>query len=192
FWHTRLPPVAALAPCSCHAFPAYPYLARDIRNFALNLSGRSCGTIPGGKPMVLRSTVTDLENLLLQLEQQGTPPDAEAMGEVAERIGKSFQVAPDEVAVMELSTNGRALKFILPQKLQAVGTIPLTSTAALAARTARERRSDIVNNFSGARHASVFEGVPLGRRQGEAIQKIMSAPILRGDKVIGVAQISRK
>jgi len=142
--------------------------------------------------MVLRSTVTDLENLLLQLEQQGTPPDAEAMGEVAERIGKSFQVAPDEVAVMELSTNGRALKFILPQKLQAVGTIPLTSTAALAARTARERRSDIVNNFSGARHASVFEGVPLGRRQGEAIQKIMSAPILRGDKVIGVAQISRK
>ena len=141
--------------------------------------------------MALR-TGTDLESLLLQLEQQGTPPDSQALGEVAQNIGKCFHVEPDEVAVMQLSGNGRALRFILPEKLQAVGTIPLTSTAALAARTARERRSDIVNNFAGARHASVFEGVPLGRRQGESIQKIMSAPILRGDKVIGVAQISRK
>jgi hypothetical protein len=38
----------------------------------------------------------------------------------------------------------------------------------------------------------VFEGVSLGRGQGESIQKIMSVPIVAGDRVIGVAQISRK
>jgi hypothetical protein len=38
----------------------------------------------------------------------------------------------------------------------------------------------------------VFEGVPLGRRQGETIHKIMSAPIVDGTKVMGVVQISRK
>jgi hypothetical protein len=50
----------------------------------------------------------------------------------------------------------------------------------------------MANNFSTSRHASVFEGVPLGRRQGETIHKIMSAPILDGKSVIGVIQISRK
>jgi hypothetical protein len=56
----------------------------------------------------------------------------------------------------------------------------------------RERRSDILNNFSLSKHASVFEGVPLGRGSGESIHKIISAPILRGNSVIGVAQICRK
>jgi hypothetical protein len=87
---------------------------------------------------------------------------------------------------------GKWLTFVLPGKLRQVGAIPLTSTVALAARTARERRADIVNNFAAARHASVFEGVPIGRRSGQSIQKIMSAPILRGDEIIGVVQISRK
>ena len=50
----------------------------------------------------------------------------------------------------------------------------------------------MANNFNTSRHASVFEAVPLGRRQGETIYKIMSAPILDGKKVAGVVQISRK
>jgi hypothetical protein len=111
---------------------------------------------------------------------------------VAEEIGKLFGVQPDEVAILGLLPAGKSLEFVLPEKLRAVGTIPLTSTTALAARTARERRADVVNNFAASRHASVFEGVPLGRPEGNSIQKIMSAPILRGDKVIGVVQISRK
>jgi hypothetical protein len=73
-----------------------------------------------------------------------------------------------------------------------VGSIPLTSTTALAARTARERKADMINNFSGSRHATVFEAVPLGRDPSETIQKIISAPILDGTHVLGVVQISRK
>jgi hypothetical protein len=135
---------------------------------------------------------TELEQLLDQLEKRAAPLEAESLERVAQAIGAIFNVKPDEVAVMELRPSGKLLYFVLPEKLRVVGTIPLTSTTALAARSARERRSDVVNSFATSRHASVFEGVPLGCRQGEAIQKIMSAPILRGDSVVGVAQISRK
>jgi hypothetical protein len=137
-------------------------------------------------------TASGLEHILEQYEKQPPPTDTEWLGQVAEQIGRTFGVQPDEVAIMELVPSGKWLKFVLPDKLRQVGAIPLTSTVALAARTARERRSDIVNNFSASRHASVFEGIPMGRREGQSIQKIMSAPILRGDMVIGVAQISRK
>jgi hypothetical protein len=42
------------------------------------------------------------------------------------------------------------------------------------------------------KHASVFEGAKLAAESAEMIQKIMSAPILSGDRVVGVIQISRK
>jgi hypothetical protein len=134
----------------------------------------------------------ELEELLDQLEQKGRPPDSKALDEVVVKLSKVFGVKEDEVAVMELGPSGRTLRFVLPEKLRQVGSIPLSSNNALAARTARERRSDIINNFSVARHATVFEGVPLGRNPGQAIHKIMSTPVLRENKVIGVAQICRK
>lgn len=135
---------------------------------------------------------TELDRLFDKIEKRETPLDPERLERIALEIGKLFSVEADEVAVMELSRGGKALKFVLPKKLQAVGEIPLTSTTALAARTVRERRADIVNNFAASRHASVFEGVPLGRNHDEVIHKIMSIPILQGDTVIGAAQISRK
>jgi hypothetical protein len=136
-------------------------------------------------------TATELEYLLDKLEKDTANLPDEWRDRVAEEIAKLFSVQPDEVAILGLLPAGKSLEFVLPQKLRSVGTIPLSSTTALAARTARERRADVVNNFAASRHASVFEGVPLGK-QGNSIQKIISAPILRGDKVVGVAQISRK
>src|SRR5271155_5546937 len=117
-------------------------------------------------------TAAGLEQILEQYEKQRPPSDTEWLGQVAEEIGRTFGAQPDEVAIMELVPSGKWLKFVLPDKLRQVGSIPLTSTVALAARTARERRADIVNNFALARHASVFEGVPIGRREGQSIQKI--------------------
>jgi hypothetical protein len=98
----------------------------------------------------------------------------------------------DEVAILKFEAKYKSLKFVIPAQLSLVGSIPLTSTTALAAKTARERKPDLLNNFSSARHANVFEAVPLGRDPGELIQKIMSAPILDGTRVQGVVQISRK
>jgi hypothetical protein len=111
---------------------------------------------------------------------------------MARILAKQFGVDTDEVAILKVVPKFKALKFVIPEKLTPVGTIPLTSTTALAARTARERKPELMNNFSSARHANVFEAVPLGRDPGELIQKIMSAPILDGAKVHGVVQISRK
>jgi GAF domain len=137
-------------------------------------------------------SVTELEALLDQLEKKAEPLRSEDLDSVSSAIAKLFGVEPDEVAILELHVASKALKFVLPEKLRPVGSIPLTSSAALAARTAREGRSDVVNNFAQSRHASVFEGVPLGRRQGVCIQKLMSAPILRNGEALGVVQISRK
>jgi len=137
-------------------------------------------------------TANELEQVLEQLEKQAGPLLPESLERVAKAIAGAFRLKSDEVAVLEILPSGKLLRFVLPEKLRAVGSIPLTSNLALAARTARTRRSDIVNNFASFRHASVFEGVPLGRRHDEAIHKMMSAPILRGNRVIGVAQLCRK
>jgi hypothetical protein len=136
--------------------------------------------------------VVDLAVLLDAMVQAGRTPGTEELAQFAEAMGRMFKVDPDEVAILAVSPKGKSLKFIVPEKLSVVGTIPLTSTSALAARTARERKPEMANNFSTSRHASVFEGVPLGRHHGETIHKIMSAPILDGKKVMGVVQISRK
>lgn len=110
-----------------------------------------------------------------------------------ELIGKNFGVQPHEVAILGLTPDERSLRFLSPDGLRIVGQIPLTSTNALAARTAREKRSELINHFSVVPHASVFEGVPISETErGDPIQKIMSAPIAVGHKVVGVLQVSRK
>jgi len=135
----------------------------------------------------------DLQTLVEHLTSIGAPPEREQLEQVALCIAKHFKVEEDEVAVLALDTKSKSLKFVLPEKLSQIGTIPISSTVALAARTVREKRAELVNNFTASRHASVFEGVPLGRRQGDLIHKIMSAPILdENKKVAGVVQISRK
>jgi hypothetical protein len=136
--------------------------------------------------------VADLESLVATMEGRATVPEPAALAEVAEALAKQFGVDVDEVAVLKVVPKFKALKFVLPLKLSPVGTIPVTSTSALAAKTARERKPELVNNFSSARHANVFEAVPLGRDLSELIQKIMSAPILDGTRVVGVIQICRK
>src|SRR6202158_3890691 len=136
--------------------------------------------------------VVDLGSILDAMIEGGHPPATVELAQIADALGTRFGVAPDEVAILAVSSKGKSLKFVIPEKLAIVGSIPLSSTNALAARTARERKAEISNNFSTSRHATVFEGVPLGRRQGETIHKIMSAPIMDGTKVMGVVQILRK
>ena len=137
-------------------------------------------------------SAAEVEKLVESLEKNSVPPDAERLLAIIRQIAKLFGVREDEVGIIEVVPSGKTLRFVIPEKLRAIGSIPLSSTTALAARTVRERRSDILNNFPITRHATVFEGVPLGRGAGESIQKIMSVPIIRGKTVIGVAQICRK
>ena len=134
----------------------------------------------------------DLESLVASMEGGGAAPDSNALTEVAKMVAHLFGVDADEVAILKFVPKFKSLKFVIPVKLSLVGTIPVTSTTALASKTARERKPELVNNFSTARHANVFEAVPLGRDLNQLIHKIMSAPILDGTRVLGVVQVCRK
>ena len=135
---------------------------------------------------------SELERLADALESEAGDAPPTSLASVAERIAKNLSVRTDEVAILGVSHRWRHLHFIVPEALKNVGFIPLSSKTALAARTIRENRPEIINDFTSVKHASVFEGVKLAAENAEIIQKIMSAPILAGDRVVGVLQISRK
>ena len=137
-------------------------------------------------------TVFELDDFLSKLADSSAPTDPENLSALATKLSQAFEVKAEEVAILGVVGNGKHLQFVIPEKLRAVGTIPLNSSTALAARTAREKRADVENAFANSRHISVFEGVQLGAVHNEMIQKIMSAPILSEGKVAGVVQISRK
>jgi len=139
-----------------------------------------------------KSLAVELELLANRMTSEEGGNQQLSIPVLAERIARSLKVRPDEVAILAVSAQQRSLRFLVPEPLCKVGSIPLSSTSALAARTARESRPDIVNNFSAMRHASVFESVKAGSLSATAIQKIISAPILFDGRVIGVIQISRK
>lgn len=137
------------------------------------------------------SVLSELEQMAAALDQEGATVENSLLA-VGEKIAQELGVKTDEVAILAVSPRWKHLHFLVPQPLKNVGYIPLTSHSALAARTARESRPEINNDFSGARHASVFEGVRTATTWGESIHKIVSAPILYEGKVVGVMQISRK
>jgi hypothetical protein len=138
------------------------------------------------------SLVSEMERIASALGTEQGDGSQISLSSVAEKIAKNLGVRNDEVAILALSTRWRHLYFLVPEALKKVGFVPLSSNSALAARTARDSRPEIENNFSAARHATVFEGVKITGEAAEAIQKMISAPILLDGKVIGVIQISRK
>jgi hypothetical protein len=138
------------------------------------------------------SLAAEFEALANRLKTGDAANDQLSIPALADRIANNLSVKPDEVAILAVSERQRHLYFLVPHALRNVGQIPLSSTSALAARTVRESRPDIVNNFSSTRHASVFEGVKADTLTASVIQRIISAPILADGKVIGVIQISRK
>jgi len=112
-------------------------------------------------------------------------------------LARIFQVQPTEVALLGIE-DGR-LQFIFPAALKAAGSIPVSSSSAIAAHTAVSRKAECYNGFANVKHASVFETVKLGDSAGHGplekppIQRLMSAPILDANGgVAGVIQVCRK
>ena len=124
-----------------------------------------------------------------QLAQAGTPDQC------CVELGK-FLVRPNEVALLRLE-NG-LLKFLFPFELTTAGSIPISSSTAVAAHTAVTKKIELFNNFTRVKHASIFESIKPGAEEGEelhpaTIHKLMSAPVLdKTDKVLGVVQICHK
>lgn len=113
-------------------------------------------------------------------------------------LAKIFGVRPNEVALLRLE-NG-LLKFLCPFELTTAGSIPVSSSTAVAAHTAVTKKTELFNNFTKVKHASIFESIKPGgeRVEGEelrpaTIHKLMSAPVLdKKGKVLGVIQVCHK
>ena len=142
----------------------------------------------------MATSTLELSRVIDEAVKGGKGLSQEVLEKVVPQIAKTFQVKLDEVAVLELVREGTILAFLYPFKLQKVGSIPMTSQASLAVRTAREKRPEMINNFTAQKHPTIFESVDLGLESKEKnpIQKIMSAPLILEGKAVGVMQISRK
>jgi GAF domain len=127
-----------------------------------------------------------------RLAQAGTPDQC------CVELAKVFGVRPNEVALLRLE-NG-LLKFLCPFELSTAGSIPISSSTAVAAHTAVTKKIELFNNFTRVKHASIFESIKPGGEKSDdgelrpaTIHKLMSAPVLdTGQKVLGVIQISHK
>jgi hypothetical protein len=136
--------------------------------------------------------IGELKKWASELAQIGER-EAVRLNRAAELIAKNFGVRPHEVAILGFTADERALRFLAPDNLRQIGEIPLTSISSVAVRTARDRRPELINQFSMVPHASVFEGVPVSEQgRADPIQKMMSAPIMMDSRVVGVVQVSRK
>jgi hypothetical protein len=112
-------------------------------------------------------------------------------------LSKIFNVGSTEVALMRIE--GDVLNFVFPAELRVAGFVPLSSSKAVAARTANTRKLELFNNFVIVQHANVFETIKLialGRSSipgTNTIQKLMTAPVIDAHhNVVGVLQICHK
>jgi hypothetical protein len=134
-----------------------------------------------------------MAKMVEELRKAGGYPTEDALNRLATQLSLPFKAKKDEVAILRLSTDGRMISFVFPVRLTRVGSIPLTTSHSLAAKTIRDKRGELVNNFSVYKHPTVFEAVDLSAEEkATPIQKIVSAPMLVDGKVVGVIQISRK
>ena len=117
------------------------------------------------------------------------------LDQICIELANLFGVRCTEIGVLRLE--GEFLRFLYPVELQVAGRIPI-SGSAVAAKTARTKKSELFNNFATVPHRTVFELVKLKEPEAKdeeppRIQKLMSAPIF-GDRnrLLGVVQVSRK
>ncbi len=104
----------------------------------------------------------------------------------------------NEVALLRLESG--LLKFLCPAELATAGSIPISSSTAVASHTAVTRKTELFNNFTRVKHASIFESIRPGGEKGDeeelrpaTIHKLMSAPVLdKAESVLGVVQICHK
>ena len=94
-----------------------------------------------------------------RLAQAGTPEQC------CVELAKIFGVRPNEVALLRLE-NG-LLKFLCPFELSTAGSIPISSSTAVAAHTAVTKKIELFNNFTRVKHASIFESIKPGGEKND-------------------------
>jgi hypothetical protein len=122
---------------------------------------------------------------------------AKSPGLFCVELSNLFHLRLNEIALLRLHKG--LLRFLFPDELKTAGSIPVSSSSAVAAHTAITKKVELYNNFVKVKHASIFETVKLSKDEelGAAdkitIQKLISAPVLNAEqKVLGVIQVCRK
>jgi GAF domain-containing protein len=126
-----------------------------------------------------------------------TLSQAKSPGLFCVELSNLFRLRLNEIALLRLQKG--LLRFLFPEELKTAGSIPVSSSSAVAAHTALTKKTELFNNFVKVKHVSIFETVKLTKDEQPSpsdqitIQKLMSAPILDADrKVLGVVQVCRK
>src|SRR4029077_11643147 len=102
----------------------------------------------------------DQKALQGQLANAGSPEQCCAV------LSRIFSVRNHEVALLRLESG--LLRFLYPSELATVGSIPISSSTAVAAHTAVTRKVELFNNFTTVKHSSVFETIKPSGSEGEA------------------------
>jgi len=149
------------------------------------------------KPNSASGTSAAAPALALDSSPENVLGQADTPDKFCTALARLFGVRVTEVALLRLEKG--LLRFLLPEQLKTAGSIPVSSSSAVAAHTASTRKTELFNSFVKVKHASIFETVKLSTTEEGAqpeqgtIQKLMSAPILDAHrKVLGVIQVSRK
>jgi hypothetical protein len=126
--------------------------------------------------------IAELRKWAAEVVRSNASGDVAGMHRAVELISKHFVVQPHEVAILVAMPDDRFLRFVLPENLQGMGQIPLTSANSLAVRTAREKRPEMINHFSAIPHTTVFEAVPISedRRDSGFAQRCLAIRRWRG------------
>ena len=128
----------------------------------------------------------------IDMQLSGLETHEEKLESSAKALGQIFGVRRDEVAIFAFDPRFDVLHFCWPIQLRSAGVVPISVRDALVARTARERKPFLDNFYAQTPHLHIFETFQLDLTGGIPIQKIISAPMLRGEELRGVVQISRK
>lgn len=105
-------------------------------------------------------------------------------------FSRIFGVQRHEVAIFTFDRERDCFSFAWPLDMRHSGSIPFSANRSLLAVTAAERKGKLNNSFASTPHLFVFES--FGREKSGPIQRIMSAPMLKGDELKGVIQVCRK
>src|SRR5882724_7747549 len=121
--------------------------------------GQDNRTSGQGKSAAAATTALDRKALEGLLANASTPEQGCAA------LSKIFLVRSDETALLRLE-NG-LLRFLFPTELTTAGSIPISSSSAVAAHTAVTRKVELFNNFTRVKHASIFESIKPGGERGD-------------------------
>ena len=93
---------------------------------------------------VAPTPAAEIARLVDEMVKAGRKPTDDDIVAVVKELARMFSVKIDEVAVLEVIQNGTILSFVYPPKLKTAGSIPLSTTNSLAARTVREKRPEMI------------------------------------------------